>query len=284
MRQDSLAEVSEDFDLSRMNDTPSLPEPGNSNLAFALFFLPRERRKDAMLFYRFCRAVDDIADDATLDAAERERRLEEWNRTIEERRHDDIERLLETHAIERNLLLEILNGCASDIQRRRFPVITDLEAYCWQVACVPGLVSLRIFGCRSPESENYAIHLGHALQLTNILRDVGEDARQGRIYLPLEDLARFGVSENEILDAKPGSNFRRLMAFEASRAATRYAAARPPAEDFKALLPARAMARVYRHILSKLEQERFPVFQRRISLGRFGKAACAAAALAERPN
>lgn len=237
-----------------------------------------------MLFYRFCRAVDDIADDATLDAPERERRLEEWTRTIREQRHDDIEQLLETHNIERSLLLEILHGCGSDIQRRRFATMADLEAYCWQVACVPGLVSLRIFGCRSPESDNYAIHLGHALQLTNILRDVGEDALQGRIYLPLENLARFGVCENEILDAKPGANFRRLMAFEAGRAAIRYAAANPPAEDFKALLPARAMARVYLRILKKLQQERFPVFHRRISLGRFGKALCAAAAVVERPN
>lgn len=265
-----------------MSGSPPLPEPGNSNLAFALYFLPKERRKDALLFYRFCRAVDDIADDETLDASERERRLEEWKIAIEERRHDDLEALLERHAIERNLLLEILRGCASDIPPRRFATIADLEAYCWQVACVPGLVSIRIFGCRNPQSEAYAIHLGHALQLTNILRDVGEDARRGRIYLPLEDLAKFGVTEREILEEKPGAEFRRVMKFEAGRAATRFAAALPPREDFKALLPARAMARVYRHILRKLEQERFPVFHRRISPGRFEKAACAAAALAER--
>ena len=262
--------------------TPPLPAPGNSNLAFALFLLPKERRRDAMLFYRFCRAVDDIADNEMLSPAERERRLAEWNLTIEERRHDDLERLLESHSIERNLLLEILRGCASDIQPRRFATIADLEAYCWRVACVPGLVSIRIFGCRSPQSETYAIHLGQALQLTNILRDVGEDARQARIYLPLEDLARFGVSESEILNAHPGEGFQRLMAFEAGRAATRYAAAIPPREDFKALLPARVMARIYRRILRKLEQECFRVFDRRISLGRFEKAACVAAALAER--
>ena len=272
------------IDTSVMTSAPPLPEPGNSNLAFALFFLPKERRKDAMLFYRFCRAVDDIADDETLDAAERERRLEEWKIAIEERRQADLERLLEKYSIERNLLLEILRGCASDIRPRRFATISELEDYCWQVACVPGLVSIRIFGCRSPQSETYAIHLGHALQLTNILRDIGEDARRGRIYLPLEDLARFGVSESEILNAAPGAEFRSLMKFEADRAATRYAAAFPPKEDFKALVAARTMARVYRGILRQLEQERFPVFHRRISLGRFAKAACAAAALADRAD
>lgn len=264
-----------------MTNSPPLPAPGNSNLAFALFFLPKDRRKDAMIFYRFCRAVDDIADDESLDASKREGRLEEWKVAIEERRQDDLERLVEKYAIERNHLLEILRGCSSDIRPRRFATISELEDYCWQVACMPGLVSIRIFGCRSPQSETYAIHLGHALQLTNILRDVGEDARQGRIYLPLEDLARFGVSEGEILNAKPGAEFRRLMKFEADRAATRYAAAFPPREDFNALVAARTMARVYRRILRQLEQERFPVFHRRISLGRFEKAACAAAALAE---
>jgi len=265
-----------------MNQTPLLPEPGSSNLAFALYFLPKKRRQDAMLFYRFCRAIDDIADDETLDSGDRERRLEDWRSAIEQRRHVDLELLLERYSLERNLLLEILQGCASDIPLRRFATITDLEAYCWQVACVPGLVSIRIFGCESPQSEAYAMHLGHALQLTNILRDVGEDARRGRIYLPLEDLARFGLTEREILDAKPGPEFQRLMRFEAGRAATRFAAAVPPGEDFKALLAARAMARVYRHILSKLELERFPVFHRRISLGYFEKAASASAALAER--
>ena len=167
--------------------------------------------------------------------------MEEWKVAIEERRQDDLERLIEKYSIERNHLLEILRGCASDIHPRRFATISDLEDYCWQVACMPGLVSIRIFGCRSPQSETYAIHLGHALQLTNILRDVGEDARQGRIYLPLEDLARFGVTESEILNAKAGAEFRRLMKFEADRAATRYAAASPPREDFKALVAARTM-------------------------------------------
>jgi phytoene synthase len=265
-----------------MKETPPLPEPGDSNLAFTLFFLPKERRRDAMLFYRFCRAVDDIADSETLDAAQRRRRLAEWSLTIEERRHEEIERMLETHSIDRNLLLEILRGCESDTRPQRFQTIVDLESYCWQVAAAPGLVSIKIFGCRHPGSEGYAIHLGHALQLTNILRDVGEDARQGRIYLPLEDLARFGVTEKEILESRPSEEFRRLMAFEAGRAATRYAAAMAPKEDFKSLLPARAMARVYRRILRKLEHERFPVFQRRVSLGRLEKAACVAAALAER--
>lgn len=267
-----------------MNLPPPLPSPGQSNLAFALNLLPRGRRGDAMLFYRFCRAVDDIADNIALPPSEREKLLGDWVKTVEHRQHPEIEHLLETHAIERCLLLEIMEGCASDIRPRRFESFTDLESYCRRVACVPGLVCTRIFGCRDSASETYAVHLGHALQLTNILRDAGEDARLGRIYIPLEVLDRFGVSEREILESRPGEGFRPLMAFLADRAAARHAKAIPPAMDFRALLPARVMANVYFRLLQKLEDRGFPVLEQRISLWWFEKFGAALAALAARPS
>jgi phytoene synthase len=192
-----------------------------------------------------------------------------------------LERLIERHGVDRGLIFEILDGCASDARGVRFQTISELEAYCWKVACAVGLVSTRIFGCRDEACEIYAIHLGHALQLTNILRDVGEDARRGRIYLPMEDLSRFGVAEREILEHRPGAGFQRLMAFEAGRARTRFAAAVAPTKDFEALRPARVMARVYRTLLDKLERRRFPVFGSRVSLGRLEKAMAAASALME---
>jgi phytoene synthase len=268
-------------DADGMSAIPVLRSAGPSNLAFALQFLPGGRKKDALIFYRFCRTIDDIADNAAVPLPERERGLLEWREAIENQRHGDLERLIETHGIDRRLLLEILEGCASDARPVRFQSIAELEIYCWRVACAVGLVSIRIFGCRDPRSDTYATHLGHALQLVNILRDVGEDARQGRIYLPLEDLARFGVEEREILDARPGAGFSRLMAFEAGRARMRFAAALPPREDSRALRPARVMARVYRAILDKLERERFPVFDRVIRLGRLEKLMAAAAGLME---
>lgn len=264
-----------------MRTEPALHGAGRSNLAFALAFLPTQRRRDAVLFYRFCRTVDDIADNIANTPEERELGILKWRETLEQRGHAGLERLIERHGVDRGLVLEILAGCASDARPGRFQTISELEAYCWQVACAVGLVSIRIFGCRDEASGTYAIHLGHALQLTNILRDVGEDARRGRIYLPLEDLARFGVSEREILEHRPGAGFQRLMAFEAGRARTRFAAAVPPRADFEALRPARVMARVYRTLLEKLERRRFPVFSHTVRLSRLEKAMSAAAALME---
>jgi phytoene synthase len=264
-----------------MKTEPPLREAGRSNLAFALGFLPSQRRKDAVLFYRFCRTVDDLADNMEIPAEERERGILKWRETIEQQGHAGLERLIERHGVDRGLIFEILDGCASDARGVRFQTISELEAYCWKVACAVGLVSTRIFGCRDEACEIYAIHLGHALQLTNILRDVGEDARRGRIYLPMEDLSRFGVAEREILEHRPGAGFQRLMAFEAGRARTRFAAAVAPTKDFEALRPARVMARVYRTLLDKLERRRFPVFGSRVSLGRLEKAMAAASALME---
>lgn len=264
-----------------MSAFPKLQEAGESNLAFALRFLPGRKKKDAMVFFRFCRTIDNIADDPAVPRAERKRGLEEWRGSIEGKSHPELERVMETHGIDRRLLLEILDGCAMDLEPVRFQTIAELEAYCWRVACATGLVSIRIFGCRDPRSEIYATHLGHALQLVNILRDLGEDARNGRIYLPLEDLARFRVDEREILEARPGAGFRGLMAFQAGRARARFAAAVAPVEDFKALRPARVMAGVYRAILEKLERGKFPVFDRVVRLGRLEKTMAATAGLLE---
>lgn len=246
----------------------------SSNLAFALLCLPRGRRADAVLFYRFCQTIDDIADRPDFSAADKHARLDAWLDAIEHGLPSPLEDLLSRHAIDRTLLAEIVAGCASDIEPRRFDTLADLERYCWRVACAVGLVSIKIFGCRDSRSEAYAVHLGHALQLTNILRDIGDDARQGRIYLPLEDLARFQVGEEEILRLKPGPGFLGLMRHTASRARLRYAAAVPPGGDFRPLLPARIMGAVYQKILDRLETESFPVFQKRTGLSWLAKLAC----------
>lgn len=238
----------------------------SSNLAFALLCLPRARRTDAMLFYRFCRTVDDIADQPRLAVGDKHKQLEAWLAAVENGLPPDLESLVVRHSIDRSLFGEIVKGCASDIEPRRFSTLADLELYCWRVACAVGLVSIKIFGCHDPQSETYAVHLGHALQLTNILRDIGEDSSRGRIYLPQDDLARFGVSEEEILNLQEGAGFKALMRHEAAQARARFAAAMPPRADFKSLLPARIMSAVYQKILDRIEREKFPVLQKRLSL------------------
>jgi len=246
----------------------------SSNLAFALLCLPRGRRADAVLFYRFCQTIDDIADRPELSIGEKQARLEAWLGAIERGLPSNLEGLVSRHAIDRALLAEIVKGCASDIEPRRFETYADLERYCWRVACAVGLVSIKIFGCRDPRSEAYAVHLGHALQLTNILRDIGEDARQGRIYLPLEELARFRVREEEILSLQSGEGFAALVRHTASLARIRFAAARPPGVDFRPLLPARIMSAVYQKLLDLMEVEKFPVLEKRTGLTLMEKLAC----------
>jgi phytoene synthase len=238
----------------------------SSNLAFALLSLPRARRADAMLFYRFCRTIDDIADRQELTNQEKHGLLDAWLDAVESGLPADLETVVSRHSIDRSLLTEIIRGCASDIETHRFVTLADLELYCWRVACAVGLVSIKIFGCRDRRSETYAVHLGHALQLTNILRDIGEDAGQGRIYLPQDDMARFGVGEEEILNRRPIARLKALMRHEAGQARARFAAAVPPQADFKSLLPARIMCAVYQKILDHIEREDFPVLQKRIAL------------------
>jgi len=239
-----------------------------SHLAFALLWLPRERRRDAMIFFRFCRAVDDLADEPGREEPEKRQLLQEWLDAIERKSLPaELESVVARHGIERNLLSEIVRGCAMDIRPARFETFAELEKYCWRVACAVGLASIRIFGCKEPASNAYAENLGYALQLTNILRDVGEDAAAGRIYLPLADLRRFGVTEEDLLLGKPAPGFRELMQFEAGRARGRFYAAIPPAGDRNALAAPEIMKAIYLRILSRLERSGFPVFARRIRLG-----------------
>ncbi|MEI6071507.1 MAG: squalene/phytoene synthase family protein [Verrucomicrobiae bacterium] len=246
-----------------------------SHLAFALLWLPAPRRRDALVFFRFCRTVDDIADEPGRTDNEKRRLLDEWLEAITgDRLPEALVGVVRRNGIERTLLAEIVRGCAMDIRPARYQTFDDLEKYCWRVACAVGLVSIRIFGCGDPRSTGYAENLGHALQLTNILRDVREDAAMGRIYLPLDDLARFGVGEQEILEGRPGEErFRDLMRFEAARARARFHAAIPPAPDARALVPAEIMKAIYAKILTRIENA--PDFARRIRLGHLEKLAVA---------
>lgn len=243
-----------------------------SHLAFALIWLSRIRRHDALVFFRFCRTVDDIADEDGRTEDEKRRLLDEWVLAIGEKNlPEELEKVVGRNGIDRTLLTEIVRGCAMDIRPSRYQTFNDLEKYCWRVACAVGLVSIRIFGCTDPRSETYAENLGHALQLTNILRDVGEDAGMGRIYIPLDDLGRFGISEQDFLAGRPGERFLELMRFEAGRACARFHAAIPPSSDARALLPAEIMKSLYTTILSRLEKTGFPVFEKRLRLGRIEK-------------
>ncbi len=248
----------------------------SSNLAFALAFLPADRRDDSLIFYRFCRIVDDIADTEELDVSTKQRTLAAWTRALTDCPGElpaDLLGLLERREIDAQLLVEIVAGMTTDLHQTRYDTFEDLRAYCWRAASAVGLASIRIFGANQPGSATYAENLGLALQLTNILRDVKEDAARDRIYLPTEDLYRFRVTESELLENRPSKNFRQLASFEADRAAAFYSAAANalPSKDRAALRTAEIMRAIYERTLEKIRRDNFQVFRKRYRLNRLQK-------------
>ena len=246
-----------------------------SNLAFALGCLPPDRKRDALVFYDFCRAVDDIADEPGRSASEKRDLLELWKIALNtgDRLPPALSEVLARHKIDRGLLEEIVLGVEMDIEPTRYETYEQLRAYCRRVACAVGLVSIEIFGCRNPKSKVYAEFLGHALQMTNILRDIAEDSAVGRIYLPLEDLRKFGVTEADPLGGDARDIYGALMRFEAARTRALFAEANRalPAEDAVALRPAEIMRAIYEKILSRMQADGFRVFQKRYRLSKAEK-------------
>lgn len=235
-----------------------------------------------VIFYAFCRTMDDLADDPDIPSEKREKTLLEWKSGIVQGFQDpnafqqEIISLIERRLIPSELLVAIIDGCMMDLQPQRFPTQECLSRYIWKVACAVGLVSIHIFGCKDPLSERYAVALGQALQLTNILRDIREDLENGgRIYLPLEDLARFGYSENDLRARTYDDRFLALMNYEADRAADFFhqAEAALAAVDRRALVPARIMADVYQALLGNMRVDRFRVFEKRYRVSKLRKMA-----------
>jgi phytoene synthase len=258
-----------------------------SNLALAFISLGRERKRDITIFYAFCRVIDDIADSSELDGAEKRARLTAWRKMLqnpsaaEPALASEVRSLIDKYSLSPGMLEEIIAGVEMDLNISRYATFEELRVYCYRVASAVGLVSIEIFGYRNPRCKDYALELGLALQMTNIIRDVGKDLRSGRIYLPQEDLARFDYSETELQDRQYNERFIRLMEFEAARAReffSRAAAALPP-EDRRAMVPAEIMSAIYRGLLRRMELDKFRVFQKEYRLTRFEKAGRIAAQL-----
>ena len=242
-----------------------------SSFYYAFILLPPERRRALHAVYAFCRFTDDIADDEAIrePALLLKRWREELDRVYSGAPTRALFRALADSArrfkIPRELFEEIINGVEMDLSRKRYQTWEELRPYCYRVASALGLICIEIFGYSNPSAKLYAENLGLALQLTNIMRDVREDAERGRIYLPLEDLARFNVSENEILGGVYSPNFVRLMDFEARRARELYALAQSELapEDRATLLTAEAMRLIYAALLERIINSNYRVLDRR---------------------
>ena len=254
-----------------MQHSRALTQKSASNLALAFIMLPRRRRDAMAALYAFCRAVDDVADEDAVPVATRREQLAAWRADI--RRACDngkpefvltqeFQPVIREFGLPFGLLDELIIGCEMDLTTVRYESYEALEQYCYRVASAVGLLSIEIFGYKNPACHDYAIHLGKALQLTNILRDVKNDAARGRIYLPQSELARFKVSEQEILDSVYSDRYHALATGVAGRARHFYQLARQtlPPEDRRSMVAAELMGTVYWRLLRKLEAGGFNVF------------------------
>lgn len=268
-------------------DATDIVRKSRSNLAFALACLPRERRRDMYVFYAFCRIVDDIADDEGIAASSRRNALQRWRDIIHGRAtglsplEQSVAGVQQRHEIPAEEMEAIIDGVSMDLEPRRYATWEELEVYCYRVAGCVGLVSTRIFGCRSPQSREYAVQLGHALQITNILRDIhGDWLNGGRIYLPLNEMAAAGYTPGDIAHSRMNQAFHTLMAQQIARARRFYAAAAAlvTPEDRIALLAPETMRRIYSETLDLLEKDGCRIYDKRYRLPKWRKAALVAAA------
>ena len=250
-----------------------------SSFYYAFLFLPKPRRAAITAFYAFCREVDDVVDEAT-DMGVAATKLAWWRgevaRAYEGQPNHPVLRALMPLAgdyrIEQRHLLAIIDGCQMDLEQTRYLDFVALQRYCHLVAGIVGEVAAGIFGQTQPETTAYAHRLGLALQLTNIIRDVGEDAMRGRIYLPVHELQQFDVKAHELLQRQDSEDFRArflaLMRFQAERAHRCYdeALALLPVQDRRAQKPGLMMGSIYRELLREIERDNFQVLRQRVSL------------------
>ena len=254
-----------------METSAEITRRSGSNLALAFVLLPKERRTGMAALYAFCREVDDVADEDARPAGDRARDLEAWRQDVRlacaggQPRfpvNRELQPVIARYRLPFELFDELIRGCEMDLHLQRYQTYEELEHYCYRVASVVGLLSIEIFGYSDPRCREYAVHLGKALQFTNILRDVRCDAERGRIYLPAEELRRQGVRDEEILEGVYSDRYRLAAEAVAGRARQFYRAARAalPEDDRRSMVAAELMGSVYWRLFEKLEANRFDVF------------------------
>jgi phytoene synthase len=249
-----------------------------SNFYYSFLFLPRSRRDAMYAVYAFCKEVDSAVDDAP-PGTDPQEQLRRWRHELVAAYHgtpsfpvtislaEHVRRL----AIPQEYFDDLISGIEMDLSTKRYATFDALSVYCYRVASVVGLICLHVFGTRTVDARTYAIKLGLAFQLTNILRDLGTDADAGRIYLPQEDLARFGYTEEDLLKRTYSARFTELMRFECARARGYYHDAETiatslPAAERRALTVAEIMRGIYMRILGRIERSHYQVYGPRISL------------------
>ena len=256
-----------------MEASQAITRRSASNLAPAFAVLDRPRRLAMSALYAFCRQVDDVADEEMIPLETRRTELSEWRNDVrraceggspEKIVIQELQPVIEKYALKFEHFDELILGVETDVEQDRYETFEDLDQYCYRVASVVGLLSIEIFGYRNDKCQEYAVHLGKALQLTNILRDVGNDAERGRIYLPQKAMEQFGVDPRSLLAFKYSTAFHNLAADIAVRACVHYqkAAELLPPEDRRSMIAAECMGAVYWRLLRTMEQSKFRVVDR----------------------
>ncbi len=256
-----------------------------SSFASAFWMLPRPKRNALHAIYAFCRLADDIADDPAI-AGDRTALLARWREELDDAFRGKAQHAvgvalsdaIESYRLPERVFLDLLDGVEFDLADGPIETFDDLRLYCYRVASTVGVLVVRILGFENPQSLEFAETLGIAVQLTNVLRDVGDDASTGRIYLPKDELERFGVSAESILAGQKTDGLQLMLSFYAKRAASFYDRAEQllPDEDRRALRPATAMGRIYRALLNELIERRFPCFGPPVRISRPRRVAIAA--------
>ena len=246
-----------------------------SSFYYSFLFLPEDRRRAITALYAFCREVDDVVDEIK-DAAVARAKLAWWRQEIANVYHGRpqhpvaraLAEVVGRYGLEETQLQEVIAGMAMDLDYNAYPDFDALKIYCHRVAGVVGTLAAKIFGYQEPRTLEYAETLGLAFQLTNIIRDVGEDARRNRIYLPLHEMAEYGVTSDDIVHARETENFRKLMEFQIARANGYYdqALSKLPPIDRKAQRPGLVMAAIYRTLLNEIQNDGCHVLTRRTAL------------------
>jgi 15-cis-phytoene synthase len=277
-------EILSQIDLANF-EKQDTPEERQSNFYLSFSFLPSEIRNSIKTVYSFCSYIDNIVDCSPNNNDEEKRtklrRLGFWERTIESlytnKRCDKLiiplKEVISRYSIPKQYFFTLIDGCRRDIMIKRYKTFEELKDYCYGVASIVGLISIEIFGHKYEETKEYAINLGYALQLTNIMRDIKEDKNRGYIYIPLEDLARFNYSENDLKNEVYNENFIELMRFQAKRVREFYHKARKSLrpDERPTVIAAEIMDTIYYRLLEKIELNEFNVFAKRIKVSWFHK-------------
>ncbi len=262
-----------------------IAKQSKSSFYYAFSLLPQEKREAMNTVYAFCRKTDDIVDEGNESYDIKYAKLHKWRVELEKALYSESEyslfnklsKIIKQFNIPFDPFFDLIKGMEMDLQKQRYLSMEDLLQYCYRVASTVGLMCIEIFGYKNKSTKNFAINLGLALQLTNILRDVKTDAINGRIYLPESDMKKFNYSEAELLNLKYNDNFAALMAHEANIAKQYFhnATRSLDIDDKPSMFAARAMQHIYYKLLMKLEANRFDVFNKKINVSKFEKTSIA---------